>query len=323
MRHAGKSRAGNVQPASAGAESTPTGSRPASQRNSFVNNRLSIANSTGFTLIELLVVIAIIALLMAILLPSLQRVRKQAKAVTCRAYLKQWGQVLALYTEDHEGRFPRTDEAYYYGLSILRGLYVSAEADPNQPTRYHSVRTEGIACCPIATRTTGVGAVTALRNGEVWMEVNRGGTFAAWEIIRPSPAFRGSYGLNRNVFSLTFEGPMASPSMGRPYTDVFSFRGRNNIPLLLDAVGPNCGMISEVARPPETEPSASGGGLCINRHDGTINGLFLDWSVRVIGLKELWTLKWHLQFNTRGPWTKAGGVKPEDWPKWMRKFKDY
>jgi len=277
----------------------------------------------AFTLIELLVVIAIIALLMAILLPTLQRVRKQAKAVTCRACLKQWGQILTLYAEDHEGRFPRTDEAYYPGLSILRGIYLGYKADPNVPSRYHSVRTEDIVCCPMATRTTGVGAVTALSNGEIWLEVNRGGTFAAWEIIRPSPAFRGSYGLNRNVFSLVFEGPVASPSMGRSYTDVFSVRGGNNIPLLLDAGQPGCGWMDERAPPPETEPSASGGTTCINRHNGTINGLFLDWSVRAIGLKELWTLKWHLQFNTTGPWTRAGGVKPEDWPPWMRRFKDY
>ncbi len=34
----------------------------------------------------------------------------------------------------------------------------------------------------------------------------------------------------------------------------------------------------------------------------------MDWSVRKVGLKELYTLKWHKSFNTRGPWTQAGGV---------------
>ena len=61
----------------------------------------------------------------------------------------------------------------------------------------------------------------------------------------------------------------------------------------------------------------------INRHEATVNCLFMDWSVRKIGLKELWTLKWHNQWDTAGPWTKAGGVRPEDWPEWMRRFKDY
>ncbi|MHC4354472.1 MAG: hypothetical protein ACYTE3_06020 [Planctomycetota bacterium] len=42
-----------------------------------------------------------------------------------------------------------------------------------------------------------------------------------------------------------------------------------------------------------------------------------------VGLKELWTLKWYSEFDTAGPWTKAGGVQAEDWPRWMRKFKDY
>ena len=53
------------------------------------------------------------------------------------------------------------------------------------------------------------------------------------------------------------------------------------------------------------------------------NGLFLDWSVRKIGLKELWTLKWEPWFDTAGEWTRADGVQPDDWPKWMRNFKDY
>jgi hypothetical protein len=48
-----------------------------------------------------------------------------------------------------------------------------------------------------------------------------------------------------------------------------------------------------------------------------------DWSVRKVGLKGLWTLKWHREYNTGGPWTRAGGVRAEDWPAWMRKLKDY
>jgi len=63
--------------------------------------------------------------------------------------------------------------------------------------------------------------------------------------------------------------------------------------------------------------------FCINRHDGFVNSLFMDWSVQKVGLKELWTLKWHRSYNIAGPWTIDGGVKPGDWPKWMRKFKDY
>jgi hypothetical protein len=63
--------------------------------------------------------------------------------------------------------------------------------------------------------------------------------------------------------------------------------------------------------------------FCINRHNGHVNTPFLDWSVRKVGLKELWVLKWHDEFDTAGRWTKAGGVKPEDWPLWMRSFRDY
>jgi prepilin-type processing-associated H-X9-DG protein len=61
----------------------------------------------------------------------------------------------------------------------------------------------------------------------------------------------------------------------------------------------------------------------INRHNAYINSLFLDWSVRPVGIKELWTLKWYQEFNTAGRWTKAGGVTPDRWPAWMRGFKDY
>ncbi len=52
--------------------------------------------------------------------------------------------------------------------------------------------------------------------------------------------------------------------------------------------------------------------VCVNRHSGQIRTLFLDWSVRPVGLKEIWTFKWSSFFDTAGRWTKAGGVRPED-----------
>jgi len=278
-----------------------------------------IINPYGFTLIELLVVIAVIALLMAILLPALGRARRQARAVACRSNVKQWGTTLALYLEDNEGRFPRTDDGHYDGLSVLRGLYVGTESDPSARRRSHSAGTEGIACCPVATRA-GTQVETSI-SSTVWLEVTLGSTFAAWEIIEPGPPFRGSYGLNRNVFSVLWEAPNIVDR--RPYLEVFSLKRRDNIPLLLDSPLPSYGMTNERRPPPPIEPSGSEGGLLINRHNGTINGLFLDWSVRPIGLKELWTLRWCRYFNTAGPWTKAGGVTPSQWPAWMRRFKEY
>ena len=61
----------------------------------------------AFTLIELLVVIAIIAVLMAIMMPALQRVKEQAQEMTCRGNLRQYGLAQVLYLDDYDGRYPR------------------------------------------------------------------------------------------------------------------------------------------------------------------------------------------------------------------------
>jgi len=67
----------------------------------FGMSRKSNRNSAiGFTLIELLVVVSIIALLIAILLPSLQRAREQANMVKCRANLSSLGKALTMCRND-------------------------------------------------------------------------------------------------------------------------------------------------------------------------------------------------------------------------------
>ena len=60
----------------------------------------------GFTLIELLVVIAIIAVLMGILMPALTRVKEQAREISCRANLRQYGVVQNMYLADNEAKYP-------------------------------------------------------------------------------------------------------------------------------------------------------------------------------------------------------------------------
>ena len=61
----------------------------------------------AFTLVELLVVVSIIALLAAMLLPSLRRAREQAKLAVCGSNLKQLGAALHLYAADYAGMIPR------------------------------------------------------------------------------------------------------------------------------------------------------------------------------------------------------------------------
>ena len=300
----------------------------------------STIHPNGFTLIELLVVIAAIALLMALLVPALSRARRQAKAMVCQARLRQWGTTLALYAQDHEGRFP-CNVSGTAGAWLLRGTLLAVtnkDANAPQDSFYH-FRTKDIACCPLATKCSPAYQNTSQPGSSpVWFNFpplslpgTVGPTYPAWVIWAPGPRFVGSYGTNRFLFQPGFQStlPSSLPSGGeqeilRLGVDIFSLGSKANIPVVLDSAAPSGGPLSASDAPPASLSSSSAmWPFCVSRHDDFVNGLFLDWSVRKIGLKELWKLKWSQDFNTNGPWTQAGGVKPDKWPPWMRNMKDY
>jgi prepilin-type N-terminal cleavage/methylation domain-containing protein/prepilin-type processing-associated H-X9-DG protein len=69
----------------------------------------------GFTLIELLVVIAIIALLLSILMPSLQKAKESARKIVCRSNLKTQYLACTLYVNDYDDRLPATYGYWAWG----------------------------------------------------------------------------------------------------------------------------------------------------------------------------------------------------------------
>ena len=275
-----------------------------------------------FTLIELLVVIAMIALLMAILMPALQRVKGQAQAIACQARLKQWGLIYKLYTDDNNGYFPegwRNNDDRKIWINALRPYY----RDNRE-----------MLLCPTATRE--------MLNSSDWgtfkaatrdLAVPEGGTFHfvfsygnnTWtDYMTSDRGDRLEQWFWKNVSNNTTVAPGTRNVIGKPVST-------NIIPVLGDSTWHDA-WPRDVDTPALT-PDAFGIGdrgttgeinhFCINRHDGFAGMLFMDWSARRVGLKELWTLKWHRAFNTMGAWTKAGGARPEDWPVWMRRFKEF
>jgi hypothetical protein len=213
-----------------------------------------------------------------------------------------------MYTDDNDHKFYgawSTGQQGHVWIGALRPYY----------------KDKNINFCPSATKPNP-------DNGE------QGGVFEAYGAFSENdsrygyPGLAGSYGINDYVGDPA-HARIPSNVIGGPsrYWERPDVKGANHIPLFMDAMWLG-GMPHHTNTPPTLENVyGSGSGMmqryCCNRHEGNINVVFVDFTVRKVGVKELWTLKWHREFDTAGPWTKAGNVQPSDWPEWMRNLKAY
>jgi hypothetical protein len=249
------------------------------------------------------VVIAIIAILMAILMPSLQRVRKQARAVTCQSNLKQWGLIWVQYTDDNNGFFPRRTSTSGRWIDVLFAYYY---------------RDNKFRFCPAATKIAAPdGATDTLALG--------GDAETAWGVVAASSGrpvgTAGSYGINGWV-----NQPGVDPLYGKPaqfFWKTPNIKGAGQVPLFLDCWF-WCGWPDNTDTPPKIDDRSARipgdenamNRYCVNRHQQAINGVYVDYHVDKIWLKSLWHLKWSKRFEVDAPDPDWATQAP-----WMASFK--
>jgi len=259
---------------------------------------------TAFTLIELLVVIAIIALLMSILMPALERVRRQARGVACKSNLHQWGLMFAIYTQDNN--------SYFYSGYLSGSANNMGNGEWWRECMRPLSKDKKMWLCPTAVKHRSAAADQAFATSP----------FDAWRVPASQGADEGSYAPN---------GWMCNPRPG--LTDLWGrgpienhwrthlVKGADNVPVFTEGWWVD-------AWPRQTDAPFQFGDktplmginqhemqrLCVNRHGGAQFCVMADWSARKVALKQLWRLKWHRQYET--------DAAPPVWPQWMAHLKD-
>ena len=232
---------------------------------------------------------------MSILIPALNRAKKQARTVICLNNLHQWGIVWKLFTDEHGGYFD-----------------LGKDWDWVEPL-YDYYKNEALLLCPEAKKT-------ALEGGT--------SPFVAWEFNyeEMGRTFRGSYGLN--CWVTKDESASSSDAFnGTLRWKTTSAQGAQYAPLMTDCLL-DASLPHHCDEPPSYDGEAWPGDqgndkeeirrFCMNRHDGYVCGVFIDGHIRKICLKELWELRWDKNWFRVGAYDATPDFNPPVWPDWMK-----
>lgn len=257
---------------------------------------LRIRQKKAFTLIELLVVISIIALLLSILMPSLQKVKSVARAVVCSSNLKQWNFCYFLYSQDYDGKLPEFDPATnkITYVESLRPYY----DDINK------MRT-----CPEA-KTFDPALEVTLGNPSSCF----GATLKAWKLDTTVPWSNpddwgiGSYAENSwiRLYTNNLDTALETQVRKKSWAAMTKMRNPSKIPMIMDGRWNNLWPESNTPLPSLSEQEFYGPGsyltmncVAMRRHRNKgINVAMADGSCIPVDAEDLWTFKWHKTFTT-------------------------
>lgn len=261
----------------------------------------------AFTLLELLVVIALVAILVGILVPSLKMAKQRTRAVLCRTNLRQFGLMYQMYGEDNRQSLPAGWNGGTMWMVDLMEYYAG---------------TDDVRLCPSATTFLHTIPGNTPSTFTAWGKYGHPNYYSGWIPPWGRKDQYGSYGVNgwaHNPPDTGVPGTYNIPPENTPlYWRTVHARGAVQVPLMGDCLWDGSEPREGDVPPPTKGLQVQGSGMsdfCIDRHQGWINMLFLDFSSRRVGLKELWQLPWHTQWDY--------SIAHPQWPEWMQSYRDF
>ena len=282
----------------------------------------------GFTLVELLVVIAIIALLMGILMPALARVRRAARSTACMVQVKQWATVFSMYTGDWDG----------YSFSDYQDMDMGGKPDDKTlfaEKLYGYYKDIDLLFCPTAKKTRSAGGKVPSAAWSFKVDYDTKNT----KQNVTGRTYYGSYSPNFWFSELEKKQPISyDRTKEKRWRNVGLMRQPTKVPIFGDCCDyprtfPNAYTLPPALIDTTAHDSESGVldtardklmNFCIRRHgpveNPNINMAFGDFSVRAVGLKELWSLNWHRQWVQE----RKADQPVVDWDNaaWMKAYSD-